>query len=601
MAKMTSTVPIKVKHNGKLHDIDLDTAGAATAFKQTIYEKTGVPPERMKVMIKGGMLKDDHDLTKIGARPGQTFMVIGSAGELPKPPSGPITFLEDMTDSQLAVATKSRVGLVNLGNTCYLNSTLQVLRAIPELQDALNQFDGNLGGVDGESNLTAALRDLYKSLSQTTESFPPLAFLTILRQVAPQFAEMSREGGGFAQQDAEEAWVRIIQALQNSLKALPSSSATASASPQKFVEQYMTGHMTIKRSTAEAPDEPPSYSKDPFSILQCNISSSTNEITSGILDSLNQQIEKTSASLGRSAVYDETSRIDRLPSYLATHFVRFYWRRDINKKTKIMRKVKFPFVLDATPFLTDELKEKIKITNQTIKRVEKDRDERAKIRKRAKARQIAAEKAAKDPTNASAGAGGVGAGDVAMTDASASTSTSTGTGAGVGVGAGAGDAMETDELKASTASASEDSKLGQALTPEQELEQRAKERTEIQATIHPDLAADIGSNPSGIYELVGVVTHKGAAADAGHYISWVRKDSDESPAPAPSKDSRAGDENANIHQLQLEDFDKTDADEQWYKFDDEKVSLVGRDKITALDGGGEDSVAYILLYRAKKL
>lgn len=34
-----------------------------------------------------------------------------------------------------------------------------------------------------------------------------------------------------------------------------------------------------------------------------------------------------------------------------------------------------------------------------------------------------------------------------------------------------------------------------------------------------------------------------------------------------------------------------------YKFDDEKVSPVRREQITALEGGGEDSVAYILLYR----
>lgn len=33
------------------------------------------------------------------------------------------------------------------------------------------------------------------------------------------------------------------------------------------------------------------------------------------------------------------------------------------------------------------------------------------------------------------------------------------------------------------------------------------------------------------------------------------------------------------------------------RFDDEKVSIVNRDKIASLDGGGEDSAAYILLYR----
>jgi ubiquitin carboxyl-terminal hydrolase 14 len=38
-------------------DVDLETLLPPAAFKDAIYQVTGVPLERMKVMIKGGVLK----------------------------------------------------------------------------------------------------------------------------------------------------------------------------------------------------------------------------------------------------------------------------------------------------------------------------------------------------------------------------------------------------------------------------------------------------------------------------------------------------------------------------------------------------------------
>jgi ubiquitin carboxyl-terminal hydrolase 14 len=40
-------------------------------------------------------------------------------------------------------------------------------------------------------------------------------------------------------------------------------------------------------------------------------------------------------------------------------------------------------------------------------------------------------------------------------------------------------------------------------------------------------------------------------------------------------------------------------DEDWYKFDDEKVSVFPKEKIPTLEGGGEDSSAYVLVYKSK--
>lgn len=59
----------------------------------------------------------------------------------------------------------------------------------------------------------------------------------MLRQFAPQFAERSRVTGGYSQQDAQEAWTSILNAIKPNLKVDRSPAG-------KFVQQYLTGEMT---------------------------------------------------------------------------------------------------------------------------------------------------------------------------------------------------------------------------------------------------------------------------------------------------------------------------------------------------------------------
>lgn len=48
---------VHIKHAGKTYDLQLDPDLPPATFKNAVYQLTGVPPDRMKVMIKGGMLK----------------------------------------------------------------------------------------------------------------------------------------------------------------------------------------------------------------------------------------------------------------------------------------------------------------------------------------------------------------------------------------------------------------------------------------------------------------------------------------------------------------------------------------------------------------
>lgn len=88
-----ASIPVTIKHTGKAYDLTLDVSQSPRAFKETIYQSTGIPVDRMKVMIKGVTLKDD-DWGKLALKEGMNFMVLGTAGELPKPPEKKTVFLE---------------------------------------------------------------------------------------------------------------------------------------------------------------------------------------------------------------------------------------------------------------------------------------------------------------------------------------------------------------------------------------------------------------------------------------------------------------------------------------------------------------------------
>jgi len=75
-------VLLSVKWGKDSHDVDVDTSLPGIVFKNQLYSLTGVPPDRQKIMVKGGMLKDEADLTKLNLKPKQKLMMMGTADKV---------------------------------------------------------------------------------------------------------------------------------------------------------------------------------------------------------------------------------------------------------------------------------------------------------------------------------------------------------------------------------------------------------------------------------------------------------------------------------------------------------------------------------------
>lgn len=532
-----STVTAKLKWGKKQFDIEIDTSGTVEEFKAMILSLTGVPVNRQKLMAKGvwkGTLKDSADFSSFTFKAKQKIMLMGKAAEVPKAKREEVVFIEDMSTKEAAKAgAVIPAGFKNLGNTCYMNSTLQCIRAVPEIRAALTSFAGSAGGAGGagagmNGQLARTLAADFDGVDGEAESYPPIRFVMALRQAFPQFDEVDPASRVHKQQDADELFNSVMMALASNLnKPVDGVTTTDLSRAGNVIDALFQVRFENTLKCTETATEPPVHSKESARKLRCNIAGGAgssvqiNHLFEGIKLGLDGTVEKRSEILDRNAVWSKQQRISRLPKYLCVQFMRFYWKPTPDSRDragvncKMMRPVAFPANnLDVYDFCTPAVQAKLKVYR------DKYADEALGGGK-------------KEETTKAAAAAATAAEDTDMT------------------GAGADGDDDDDDLAAALAL----SLAGGDGDGDVKMEEDDGDL----------LGPGIPDEFRGMYELFAVVSHKGRSASSGHYMGWVRAEGD-----------------------------------NWYCFDDDAVSPCKTEHITALKGGGDWDMAYIVFYRAKQ-
>lgn len=503
----------------KFKDVALDTTAPPTDFMATVYSLTGVPVDRQKLMCRRAWkrkLTSDADFSAMPKlKNGLEIMLIGSSTGIPKPSVAKtnVVFAEDMAVSEEAAASVLLPpGLSNLGNTCYLNSTLQCLKAIPELRNSIREYKlKGIAASDTASSLTKAMGNLFDHMDNRTGprgkrgEVVPFEFVQIFRNKFPQYAE--QVAGNFKQQDAEEVQsVLLSHVLHKTLKEADGKG--------NLVSSLFGFKMENTLVCQENDKEPPVVKTDIATKLICNIRGGggshdhINHAHQGILLGLENIVEKRSVLLGRNAQWKSSSKVDSLPRIICLQFMRFFWKATPDShdhegvKCKITRPVAFDTILDMYPYCSKRLQAILKVprdkyaaevlAGKEVKKVTDKEGKKVADKTESTASAAAATKPPAPPAAAAAAAAATTAMDVESEDDDDGDAALK---AALALSKGMMD-VETETASTSAAPATELS--GQGLP----------------------------ANFRGRYELFAVVTHEGGSADGGHYMGWVRQSGD---------------------------------------------------------------------------
>lgn len=239
-------------------------------------------------------------------------------------------------------------GIKNLGATCYANSLLQALFAIPEFLSGLYQWrprllEGsssryNSGSDAGEKSKEAVcyqLQKLFTELQLTNKRFVDAADLLKAMDIAPVH-----------QQDPQEFWSLFTSLVQDVLKKSPVPSVAG------LVDDLFSGTQDNKKQCMTCMKEYPCRTS--FNIIQVTPNCKTLEDSLGAYLE-DEKLEDDNKYLCRHCNKKQNgvskTSIVKLPPILVFHVLRFQYDCTTFSKKKIHTLFSFPMSLDMDKFV----------------------------------------------------------------------------------------------------------------------------------------------------------------------------------------------------------------------------------------------------------
>ena len=241
----------------------------------------------------------------------------------------------------------------NLGNTCYLNAGVQLLRGVPELREWTIKSKLDNFGFSGAIN---QLGKIWSKLENDTVA--PKEFVVLFLMMNQHFGPLGK------QQDSEEFVQKLIEYFNKAGKY-----ETQEGHSDNVASHFFNIEFEERLKNIELLEEEEKISVFTGLKLGCTIGGQVDlkikTLTEGIKVYLNDTVERASPLDGQIHHYTKESRINKLSPYLMVQMVRFFWK-EANElsgtkatSTKITKAIDFGLVLDVYDYCSVGLKEKL--------------------------------------------------------------------------------------------------------------------------------------------------------------------------------------------------------------------------------------------------